>query len=103
MALLKIRGGPLKAQDLQHSISVTDDSNDDTPYFRPRSISHYIPSPVATTSSSSTSNATAAAAVANHNPSPSPKPMVRPKAYSNPFAQFRRSRKTSEVFYLIYN
>lgn len=103
IALLKIRGVN-KAHEIQHSLSVTDDSQDDQTYFRPRSISHYIPSPGSATASSTNAAITNAAA-ANHNPSPSPKPMIRPKAYSNPFAQFRRSRKNSEVcsFLLIFS
>lgn len=90
---MKIRG--IKTHEIQHSLSVTgDDNNDDQPYFRPRSISHYIPSPGTATASTA---AVGGPATPNHNPSPSPKPMLRPKAYSNPFAQFRRTRKNSEV------
>jgi sterile alpha motif and leucine zipper-containing kinase AZK len=101
IALLKIRGANagIRGHEIQHSLSVTDDSQDDQAYFRPRSISHYIPSPGSTTASSmhAAVAATAGTSAINHNPSPSPKPMIRPKAYSNPFAQFRRSRKNSEL------
>jgi sterile alpha motif and leucine zipper-containing kinase AZK len=110
IALLKVRGinAGIKNHEIQHSISVTgDDANDDQPYFRPRSISHYIPSPGSTTASplatgaggavNGSAGSSAGTSSPNHNPSPSPKPMIRPKAYSNPFAQFRRSRKNSEL------